>query len=316
MLQIRHESRDLHPQTIDRSRSGDIERPVVFVSPSQIRRLLRNHNRADMMALGVPHPNSLGSGDEKISLPVDFDSVGHTIVVCARLFAKNAPILQNTIGSNVVDPDIALLAVVDIKMSSIGRKSQAVRLRQVFCQQANTALVVQPIDPLEGNLLLFSLGQIKRGVGKVDCAVRADDDIVWTIELLSLVMVRQHGMLALGRDANDCPQDTGTVEQLAVAIEGVTVGIAKGNQFFFPSIGEDTEDLVDFLIAHIKKSCCVPNRSLGKTKAGRNQIKLCILAHKLPKFRRLGLKLELARRLALAEALESKRKQQYGIEPT
>src|SRR5213080_2157173 len=53
----------LGAQAIHRSGRGDVQRAVVSISPGEICRLFRNDDSAEVMALRVPHPNSVRAGD-------------------------------------------------------------------------------------------------------------------------------------------------------------------------------------------------------------------------------------------------------------
>ena len=134
---IGHEAVGFGAQTIHRRRRRDVERAVVLVSPGQVGRLLRHLDRAQMVALRVPHPDTFGPGHKQISIVVNFDSVGDAFVRSAGFLAEDPAIAQRTIGGDVVDANISLFTVIDVEVFSVGRKSQAVGLGQVFGQKAD-----------------------------------------------------------------------------------------------------------------------------------------------------------------------------------
>src|SRR6478752_9644744 len=95
---IGHEAPGPGAQAIHRCRRRDVQRPVIVVSPGQVGRLLRHLDDAQMMALGVPHPDAFGTGYKEISLAVNFDSVGYAFVVSAGLLAEDPAIAQRPVG--------------------------------------------------------------------------------------------------------------------------------------------------------------------------------------------------------------------------
>ena len=63
VVQVWHETLGLGAQAIHRSGRGDIQRAIVSISPAEIRRLFWDDDRAEVMTLRIPHPNSLGTCD-------------------------------------------------------------------------------------------------------------------------------------------------------------------------------------------------------------------------------------------------------------
>src|SRR6478736_3914879 len=61
---VRHKTLRLHFETIYRSRGRDVQGAIVLVSPGQVCRLFRQHNRSEVIAFGIPNPNAFGSSDE------------------------------------------------------------------------------------------------------------------------------------------------------------------------------------------------------------------------------------------------------------
>ena len=59
---------------------GVIQRVVILVCPTQIGGLSRDDDCREMVPLRIPNPNSLGSHNKEVSLLVDFDSVGDTVM--------------------------------------------------------------------------------------------------------------------------------------------------------------------------------------------------------------------------------------------
>src|SRR5947208_6921069 len=120
VVQVWHETLGLGAQAIHRSGRGDVQRAVVSISPGEICRLFRNDDSAEVMALRVPHPNSLRAGDVLIPLLVDLDAIRYAIIFSAGFLAEDPAIAQSRVGSNVVNTYISFFAVVNIKTLSIG----------------------------------------------------------------------------------------------------------------------------------------------------------------------------------------------------
>jgi len=74
------------------------------------------------MALRVPNPNPLRTGDVNVSLSIDSHAIRHSIGFPSRLFAKDTAVRDRSVGRNVIDANISLLAVIDVKVFSIWGK--------------------------------------------------------------------------------------------------------------------------------------------------------------------------------------------------
>src|SRR5579863_80705 len=252
-----------------------------------------------MMALRVPHPDSLRARNENVSLLIDLHAVGNPLMSAARFFAKDAPVRYRAV-CEVIHANVALLAVIHIELLSVGRESQSIRLRQFLGQKLDPAVPVETVNALKGSLLLLAARQIECGIGEVNCTVRANHDVVRTVEFHALEMVREDDVLAIGRYSNDGAQHAGAIDQVPLQVEGVSIGIAQINHALFASVKIHPEDLVEGLVADIDKAGWVPHGAFGKAETGRNRLELCIAAHKLPKFWGSPLQLELALRFLRA----------------
>ena len=177
---------------------GDIQRAVVGIAPSKIRRLFRQNDGAEMMSGGIPDPDSLGPGDIEIAVAIQLHAVGNTALGGAGFAGKDATVAQGTIGMEIVDADIALIAVVDIKLLAVRRKSQAVGLREVLREKADFAFGAEAIDALEGDFLFFVGRQIQGWIGEIDGAIRTEDDIVRAVEALAFEVVGEN-LIPAGR---------------------------------------------------------------------------------------------------------------------
>src|SRR5215469_517066 len=134
---IRHKTVRLHAQPIERGRRGDVKTGVLLISPSQIRRLFRQDDSAQVAPVRVPNPDSLRAGDIDIPRLVHFHSIRHAVAFSARLLRKNPPVCQRVFGGEIKDPNVPRLAVIDIETLAIRRECQAIRLRQLLRQQTH-----------------------------------------------------------------------------------------------------------------------------------------------------------------------------------
>jgi len=81
--------------------------------------LLGYDDCAQVFALRIPYPNSFRTGDIQISICVDLYSVGHTILWAARLLAEDFPVRERAVFRYVINANVALLTVVDLKMFAV-----------------------------------------------------------------------------------------------------------------------------------------------------------------------------------------------------
>src|SRR6266436_6643227 len=134
---------------------------------------------------------------------VDFHSVRDSFVLPARLLTEDSVVAQGAIAAKVIHADDSLLGVIYIQTLSIGRKSKAVRLRQVLGQETNIALFIQAVHTLERGFLLLSLYQIECGIGEVNRAVGTDYHIVRAVQFLSFVTISQYGVFSVESYGDD-----------------------------------------------------------------------------------------------------------------
>ena len=128
MHRVRYKSPDLCAQATYRRCGGDIQRVVILVSTSQIGGLFGHDDCREMVPLRIPNPNSLGSHNKEVSLLVDFDSVGDTVMRFPLLVTENPAVCKISNRRDVVHANIFSLAVVHIKVLTIERECRAIRL--------------------------------------------------------------------------------------------------------------------------------------------------------------------------------------------
>src|SRR5207248_10716283 len=90
MCQVRHQAPRPGAQAVYRSSRCDVKRAVILVAPGQVSGLLGQHNRAQMAALRVPNPNSLGPGDKQIAAAAEAHAIGQAVIRSAVLLADDA----------------------------------------------------------------------------------------------------------------------------------------------------------------------------------------------------------------------------------
>ena len=93
--------------------------------------------------------------------------------------------------------------------------------------------MLQPIDALKGNLLLFSRNQIERWISEIQRALGPDNDVVRAVETLSLISICEHFVFPVRSHRDEGSQNARTIDQSMPAVEGIAVRVAQCDQFFF-----------------------------------------------------------------------------------
>ena len=92
MRVVGHETPGLGTQTIHRGRRRDVERPVVVVSPGEVGWLFWHLDRAQVVALRVPYPDSSWASNKQVAVAVNFYSVGHALMRSAGFLGEDSTI--------------------------------------------------------------------------------------------------------------------------------------------------------------------------------------------------------------------------------
>ena len=71
------------------------------------------------MPILIPHPDTPWPGNKKISVAVHFHPVGHAFAFSAGFLGKDPTVLQSAIGRKIIDPDVPLLAVIDVEGTEV-----------------------------------------------------------------------------------------------------------------------------------------------------------------------------------------------------
>src|SRR3954470_9559498 len=109
---------------------------------------------------------------------VHLHAIGYSVTLSTWLFSEDAAIRERAVGGNVVHPNVAFFAVVYIKMFSVRRKGEAVRLGEIFCEQAYVGFIIEAIHALKRNFLLCAGTEIHIRISEIERTVRTDDNIV------------------------------------------------------------------------------------------------------------------------------------------
>src|SRR6266481_1018466 len=98
MLKVRYEALGLCSEPVHRCRRCDVKRVVLRIAPSQIGRLFRHHDGAQMISVGVPYPDALRACHEEIAFVIHFDSVWDAVTLSSRLFAEDSAMSERSVG--------------------------------------------------------------------------------------------------------------------------------------------------------------------------------------------------------------------------
>src|ERR1700691_5331619 len=109
-----------------------------------------------MISVRIPDPDALWADYIQISVLIEFHAVGDAIIFSAGFLAEDSAIGECAVGVCVVNPNVSLFAIVDIKVLAIWRESQTVRLSQILCEQFQVTFAVEPVHALVWNLLFRS----------------------------------------------------------------------------------------------------------------------------------------------------------------
>ena len=195
--------------------------------------MFRHDDRPQVISIRVPDPDALRPGHKEIAFVIYLDTVGDPLVFPSRLGAKDTTIAESSSGRNLVDANVALLAIVHVELLAIRREGQSIRLRQISGQQTNASVVIQPVNSWERSLLFFSRNQIEGWIREMERTIRPDNHVVQTIEALSVVPICEYFVFSVGSHLDDGSQDARTIDQPMAAIEGITIRVAQCDELFF-----------------------------------------------------------------------------------
>src|SRR5947209_2900792 len=120
----RNKTPDLRLQTVNRRPGREINRAVIRVPPIEISRRFRQHDGAQVLAIGIPDPDSSRTGAVDIPLHVHAHTIGNT--AAAFFLAEYSAVAQLHTRANVVDANLAQTRVIHVKALAIGRKCQTI----------------------------------------------------------------------------------------------------------------------------------------------------------------------------------------------
>src|ERR1700676_3143450 len=117
---VRHETSRAGLEAIHRGCRRDIERAPIPIAPGKIGGLLRRQNRAEMTPVRIPDPDSLWPGHIEIPRLIHLHPVRNSLALLTRFLAKHAPVGNRAVSEKIVYADVPFLAVVHVKLLSIG----------------------------------------------------------------------------------------------------------------------------------------------------------------------------------------------------
>ena len=79
-------------QPIDGRGRRDVESAVVRIAPSQVGRLFRHGDRAQMISVSIPDPNAFRACHEEIAFLIHFHAIGNAFVLLSMFVAEDAAI--------------------------------------------------------------------------------------------------------------------------------------------------------------------------------------------------------------------------------
>src|SRR3954454_9673251 len=115
---------------------------------------------------------------------------------------------------------------------------------------------------------------IERGIGEVQRVIRAENYVVRTVELLAVVLIREHLVRAVVRDLNDRAKHACRRDQPPLCVASAPVRIADTEAAFYTPVGITPRELILRHVAHRNESPRIPPRPLGESEAARDFLQL------------------------------------------
>src|SRR6185312_7041295 len=282
--------------SIYRSSRCNVKRGITCVTPRKVRRLLRHHDRSQVLTCRAPYPNAARPNHIKISIRVDAHSVRNTVFFRRLLRSEDPAIGYGPVRMKVVDTNVEVLIVIYIQLFPVGRKRQTIRLANFLCKQGDLAVLSYTIDSLKRSFLLLSFRQVRGGIGDINRSVWPKHHIIRRVKPLAAIPIRNNCVaLAVRRKTNHRPQHARAIQNPSMPVIGVSVRIPQSNHFLLlPALYIDLENLVQRLIADIQETGLIPDRPLGEAESGRNGSQICTVIYQFPELRRETLQFKLS----------------------
>jgi hypothetical protein len=122
---------------------------------------------------------------------VHFHSIAHPIVFSPRFLPEDTAVAQTVIRQDDIDANIAVFAVIDVKMLAVRRERKAIGLGEIFREQFQLTGLIEPVDTLKWEFGFPPATKSNVGSSEVQSSIRTDHDIIWNIKFLTLVVVGQ-----------------------------------------------------------------------------------------------------------------------------
>src|SRR6266513_677976 len=191
---------DLYPDPVERGRARHVEIAPVVAAPVEIADVLRHLDHAEVLGLRADHPDAAGPGDVDVASLVALHPVGDSLLDHARadVVEEHPPVRDRAVRLPVENPDVGPRRVVDVQQRLVGREAKPVRLIKVVHEELRLAAAagLEPVDALETELPLSLDAEDGHAavprVAEVDRAVVRHDHVVRAVQLLPLVVGREH----------------------------------------------------------------------------------------------------------------------------
>src|SRR6266480_4180328 len=191
---------DLYPDPVERGRARHVEIAPVVAAPVEIADVLRHLDHAEVLGLRADHPDAAGPGDVDVASLVALHPVGDSLLDHARadVVEEHPPVRDRAVRLPVESPDVGPRRVVDVQQRLVGREAESVRLFEVVHEELRLAAAagLEPVDALETKLAVSFDAEDRHAavprVAEVDRAVVRHDHVVRTVQLLPLVVGREH----------------------------------------------------------------------------------------------------------------------------
>ena len=191
-----------------------------------------NEQPAEQFAARIDDVHAARAGAVDVALLVALHAVGDAGFAAGEL-VKQAAVADAAVGRDVEGADVRHPRVVDVEDFLVGAEAQPVRIDGVLDRELDLALRRQPEHGLDVEMALHVLAdhagddEPAGGIGPVDRAVGAHDDVVRAVEFLALPVRRDGGERAVVLDAPDRALRPAGDHQPAFQIERHAVGVAR-----------------------------------------------------------------------------------------
>src|SRR5215472_14315978 len=132
-IELRSNPRHVQPNAIEPCFCTEIERLAVFVSPSNVVRMLRSDDGSKVLALRRNNPEAAWTRSVQISLLIDFHSVPGVFAALAGCVEKHLAVGKSPVSMDFITHDhfAFVVPVVHVEIFFIRRERKAVGSREI-----------------------------------------------------------------------------------------------------------------------------------------------------------------------------------------